>query len=192
MSTLPTQSSCTSSDAVYGRPLSPRFGQLEPLPSYSHYNAPLSHHGLGISAAPSANMIQRSSPYSQAPPELERGPYIPVPIAPHPSGVQQIRQAKRLREEVHQQHADLRSRKRRRSPPLAPPLSEPKPPSSPHLTEEEQLLLRLKQEDRLPWKEIANRFEATFNKTYQVPALQMRYKRLREKMRTWTEDDVSM
>lgn len=96
--------------------------------------------------------------------------------------------AKRMREEALQQHA---SQKRRRSSPLGNLPVDQRPSTSPYLTEEEQLLLKLKQDERLPWKEIAHRFELAFNRTFQVPALQMRYKRLREKMRTWTEDDVS-
>ena len=59
------------------------------------------------------------------------------------------------------------------------------------LSEEEQLLLKLKEEEGLPWKDIAVRFQSELGKTYQVPALQMRFKRLRERMRTWTETDVS-
>ena len=59
------------------------------------------------------------------------------------------------------------------------------------LNEEEQLLLKLKEEENLPWKDIAVRFQSDLGKSYQVPALQMRFKRLRERMRTWTDTDVS-
>lgn len=59
------------------------------------------------------------------------------------------------------------------------------------LTEEERLLVELKDDQNLPWKEIAQKFEASFGRPYQVPQLQMRFKRLRERMRTWTEEDVS-
>ena len=59
------------------------------------------------------------------------------------------------------------------------------------LSEEEALLLRLKDEENLPWKDIALRFQTDRGKVYQVPALQMRLKRLRERMRVWTEKDVS-
>ena len=60
------------------------------------------------------------------------------------------------------------------------------------LNEEEQLLLKLKDEEGLAWKDIATRFTSELGKSYQVPALQMRFKRLRERMRTWTETDVSL
>lgn len=58
------------------------------------------------------------------------------------------------------------------------------------MTEEDNLLLRLKDEENLSWKEIATRFQNEMGKQFQVPALQMRLKRLRERMRTWTENDV--
>ncbi|KAF2458378.1 hypothetical protein BDY21DRAFT_284661 [Lineolata rhizophorae] len=59
------------------------------------------------------------------------------------------------------------------------------------LGEEDRLLLRLKDEENLPWKDIAARFQTDLGKTYQVPALQMRFKRLRERLRVWTDDDVA-
>jgi hypothetical protein len=58
------------------------------------------------------------------------------------------------------------------------------------MTEEDTLLLRLKDDEGLTWKEIATRFESDMGKTFQVPALQMRLKRLRERMRVWTEGDI--
>lgn len=58
------------------------------------------------------------------------------------------------------------------------------------LTEEDKLLLRLKDEESIPWKDIAARFQADMGKQYQIPALQMRLKRLRERMRVWGEADV--
>lgn len=42
----------------------------------------------------------------------------------------------------------------------------------------------------MTWKDIAARFQSELGKQYQIPALQMRLKRLRERMRTWTEVDV--
>lgn len=58
------------------------------------------------------------------------------------------------------------------------------------LTEEDKLLIQLKDEESLPWKDIAARFQSDLGKTYQIPALQMRLKRLRERLRVWTEPDV--
>lgn len=58
------------------------------------------------------------------------------------------------------------------------------------LGEEDRLLIQLKDEDGMPWKDIAARFQSDLGKTYQIPALQMRLKRLRERMRVWTETDI--
>ena len=113
---------------------------------------------------------------TQQTPPLRAGP---IPIAPDPIGLQQMHALKRMREE--EEWAEGGSRKRRRAPSQVGPIE---------LNEEEQLLLRLKDEENLPWKDIAVRFQEELGKSYQVPALQMRFKRLRERMRCWTEADV--
>ncbi|MCJ1293168.1 hypothetical protein MMC34_004721 [Xylographa carneopallida] len=104
----------------------------------------------------------------------------PVPIAPDPIGLRQMNVLKRMREE-EEFAADFGQRKRKRAVSNAGPVE---------LNEEEQLLLKLKEEENLPWKDIAVRFQTDLGKSYQVPALQMRFKRLRERMRTWTDVDV--
>ena len=63
--------------------------------------------------------------------------------------------------------------------------------TTPELGEEDQLLMRLKEDENLPWKDIAARFLSELGKTYQVPALQMRFKRLRERIRPWTDVDIN-
>ena len=105
----------------------------------------------------------------------------PVPIAPDPVGLRQINAIKRSREE--EDFAEYNARKRKRAPSSSGPIE---------LSEEEQLLLKLKEEENLPWKDIATRFQQDLGKQYQVPALQMRFKRLRERMRTWTDVDVCL
>ena len=62
--------------------------------------------------------------------------------------------------------------------------------ASVELGEEDKLLIQLKDEESMPWKDIAARFQSDLGKSYQIPALQMRLKRLRERMRIWTETDV--
>lgn len=104
----------------------------------------------------------------------------PVPIAPDPVGLRQMNALKRMREE-EEDYSDLYQKRRKRVPSQSGPVE---------LNEEEQLLLKLKEEENLPWKDIAVRFQRDLGKSYQVPALQMRFKRLRERMRTWTETDV--
>jgi hypothetical protein len=108
--------------------------------------------------------------------------HAPIPIAPDPVGLRNLTVLKRMRDEEEQHYAEFGQRKRKRAVSNAGPVE---------LNEEEQLLLKLKEEENLPWKDIAVRFQTDLGKTYQVPALQMRFKRLRERMRTWTETDVS-
>lgn len=103
----------------------------------------------------------------------------PIPIAPDPVGLRQMNALKRMRED--EEFAEYGQRKRKRAPSQSGPIE---------LNEEEQLLLKLKEEENLPWKDIAIRFQTELGKSYQVPALQMRFKRLRERMRTWTDIDV--
>jgi hypothetical protein len=58
------------------------------------------------------------------------------------------------------------------------------------MTEDDNLLLQLKDEQGHPWKVIQQRFREMGRGEFRVPTLQMRYKRLKEKMRVWDADDV--
>ncbi|KAF2759093.1 hypothetical protein EJ05DRAFT_509959 [Pseudovirgaria hyperparasitica] len=60
------------------------------------------------------------------------------------------------------------------------------------LTEEDKFLLKLREEERLPWKAVAARFKSDKGKVYRVPALQMRLKRIKERVRgsEWPENDL--
>jgi len=60
----------------------------------------------------------------------------------------------------------------------------------PELSEDEKLLIELKRDRNMPWKDISKEFEERLGRPYQVPALQMRYKRLKERLRPWKEEDV--
>lgn len=55
---------------------------------------------------------------------------------------------------------------------------------------DEQVLMRLTEVDRLPWKEVVVKFREETGKSMKVPALQMRKKRLVERLRVWTPSDV--
>ncbi|KAK6541361.1 hypothetical protein TWF694_007174 [Orbilia ellipsospora] len=59
------------------------------------------------------------------------------------------------------------------------------------LSEDDRYLMKLKDEDQLPWKEIVNRFKEDGRGTHRVPALQMRLKRIKERIRQWTPEDVN-
>ncbi|KAL1793659.1 hypothetical protein ACET3X_008641 [Alternaria dauci] len=50
------------------------------------------------------------------------------------------------------------------------------------LNEEDRLLLRLRDEEGIPWEDVVARFSTDFNKNYPLPALQMRLKRIRERI----------
>ncbi|KAF8540597.1 hypothetical protein BDD12DRAFT_734361 [Trichophaea hybrida] len=58
------------------------------------------------------------------------------------------------------------------------------------MTEDDNLLLKLKDEEGLPWKAIASRFRDMNRGEFRVPTLQMRYKRLKEKLRVWDAEDI--
>ncbi|KAI9692588.1 MAG: hypothetical protein M1822_006819 [Bathelium mastoideum] len=102
------------------------------------------------------------------------------PIAPNPMGVfEKSSSIKRSRTEEASPEAPPKRRKSSCS------------MTTPELGEEDQLLMRLKEEENLPWKDIAARFQSDLGKSYQVPALQMRFKRLRERIRPWTDVDIN-
>jgi len=102
-----------------------------------------------------------------------------TPIAPNPIGLRQLHAQKHSLSDDDWESSP--NKRIRRSSPPSPNIE---------LTEEDNLLLRLKDDDALTWKEIATRFQDEKGKSYQVPALQMRMKRLRERMRVWTEGDI--
>lgn len=65
------------------------------------------------------------------------------------------------------------------------------PPRNVKLDEENRYLVYLRDQQRLPWKEISRKFEQTFQRPYQAPALQMRYGRLKNRLHPWTEADTT-
>ncbi|KAH0538995.1 hypothetical protein FGG08_004444 [Glutinoglossum americanum] len=103
-----------------------------------------------------------------------------VPIAPNPEGLVRMNR-KHGRDDSS---INLAQQKRRRV------ASNVNTSGAVELTEEERLLLRFKDEENLPWKDIALKFQTETGRTFQVPALQMRYKRLREKLRVWSDADI--
>lgn len=60
------------------------------------------------------------------------------------------------------------------------------------MTTEEQILMQLTEHEHLPWKEVAVRFKEQTGKSMKVPALQMRKKRLVERLRVWTPSEVTL
>ena len=117
---------------------------------------------------------------TSSPPEIRqpqpKRPY--ASIAPNPEGVAAAA-AKRKYEETEASSASGKRRKRTSS------------VVSADLSEDDRFLVQLKEDESLPWKDIATRFQSDKGKNFQVAALQMRYKRLREKFRVWEEQDMS-
>jgi hypothetical protein len=101
-------------------------------------------------------------------------------IAPQPLEPPRSTGAKRGRDEEDDGCDEIKRRKR----------SDSNASAQFELSEEDKLLLQLKEEESMPWKDIAARFQTDLGKAYQIPALQMRLKRLRERMRVWSETDV--
>lgn len=116
-----------------------------------------------------------------SPPEIRqpqpRRPYMN--IAPNPVGV--AAQKRKRDEEESQLDLGLNSKRRKRTSSVA----------SAELSEDDRFLVHLKEEENIPWKDIVNRFKEEKGKQFQVAALQMRYKRLREKFRLWEDQDVN-
>jgi hypothetical protein len=81
----------------------------------------------------------------------------------------------------------LPARRKRKSPPRQ---LEGELLLSGEISHEEQVLIQLADQEALPWKEVAQRFNEMTGKNMKVPALQMRKKRLRERLRVWTDCEV--
>ena len=62
--------------------------------------------------------------------------------------------------------------------------------SSQELNSEEQILIQLTCRDNLQWKEVAAKFNKATGKNMKVAALQMRKKRLMERLRVWKKEEV--
>jgi hypothetical protein len=83
-----------------------------------------------------------------------------------------------------------RPKRRRRS---APPTEQQKPLSRDDLSEEDKILLHLrdiKEEEKWDWKELTERFNRETGGKHNLAALQMRHTRLVERMRVWTDIEV--
>ena len=191
-SALPTASSYVPS-SFYNRPPSglesrPRSSPSTFGPSADSITWPQSGLGIryGLNEHPTAwestfdldsyqplvgsEMFASPSPPSIAQPQPRR--QYPA-LAPNPAGLI----GKRSRED-EDEDPNLKRRKRTSS------------IVSADLSEDDRLLVMLKEDEGLPWKDIAARFGSHHGKTFQVAALQMRYKRLREKFRVWQGEDV--
>ncbi|KAL0256569.1 hypothetical protein SLS55_008964 [Diplodia seriata] len=135
-----------------------------------------SHHHPAVLASSPPQASNAPTPEIRAP--KPNRPY--ALIAPHPLGMQRLAATAKRGHEDDSEMAETSIKRRKSSGSTG--LQE--------LGEEDKLLLKLKDEETLPWKDIAARFQTDLGKTYQIPALQMRLKRLRERLRVWTDSDV--
>lgn len=135
-----------------------------------------SHHQPAVLASSPPHGSGAPTPEIRAP--KPNRPY--ALIAPHPLGVQRLAATSKRGHEDDSDMAETSIKRRKSS----------SSTSLHELGEEDKLLLKLKDEESLPWKDIAARFQTDLGKTYQIPALQMRLKRLRERLRVWTDADV--
>jgi hypothetical protein len=135
---------------------------------------------------------------SSSPPQLQqpqpRRPYQYQPIAPNPAG---ITAGKRQREDEEAATAasfgaDSRptsgNKRRRTTSSATTAAAAAATPEA--LSEDDRFLIHLKETEALPWKDIAARFKDDKNKVWNVAALQMKYKRLRQRFRVWEEQDL--
>ncbi|KAI5236915.1 hypothetical protein E4T42_09317 [Aureobasidium subglaciale] len=148
-------------------PLGIRFPMSEPhmIPSTASTQA-------AIYQTPAAEFTTPSPPQRRSSAGTQR--YYPS-IAPNPAGL-----VSKRRQDQEDEEAMLRSNSKRRK----------RTPSLEHLNDEERLLITLKEEEALPWKEIASRFSNQLGQSITVATLQMRYLRLRQRFRNWEDRDV--
>ncbi|THX96227.1 hypothetical protein D6D03_08854 [Aureobasidium pullulans] len=121
---------------------------------------------------PAAEFTTPSPPQRRSSADTQR--YYPS-IAPNPAGL-----VSKRRQEQEDEEAMLRSNSKHRK---RTPLLE-------HLNDEERLLITLKEDEALPWKEIAARFSDQSGQSITVATLQMRYLLLRQRLRNWEERDL--
>jgi hypothetical protein len=141
--------------------------------------------GLGIEAGIPSTPVSSPRPRSLNTVTFISEPIPPpprrfyTPIAPNPAGLRQLQSKKRSLS--YEDENETSSKKRKMSESVSP---------AHEISDEDSFLLRLKDEEGLSWKDISQRFQDDLGKTVQIPALQMRLKRLRERMRVWTDVDV--
>ncbi|TVY42941.1 hypothetical protein LOCC1_G005928 [Lachnellula occidentalis] len=154
--------SSVSNDSLHSR---------QPTPSQNTY---VSHNSAPILIAPNPSTLRGAT-------KQENGPYrqnslqsdVSTPRSQGPNQIAFIDSMSSL--------ASSGSGERKRKSPEAG--FEDENLSSDDLSYEEHLLLQLTEQDQLPWKEVAVRFNEKTGKQMKVPALQMRKKRLIERLR---------
>lgn len=131
----------------------------------------------------SSNVRPSTSSQPQQQHQQQQQPPTPrsfAPIAPDPVGLQRMQAVRQSQETEETQQ----TKKRRLT------QSSMEAPAPPPLKDEDKLLLQLKDEQQLPWKNIVSRFQQETGKVHHIAALQMRYKRLKDRLQVWTDPDI--
>ena len=153
--------------------------------------------GLGIKHANTDDFSTSSGyPSGPAPAVRSQSPYFSSYVPGEINAPQPRKPYQTIAPNPMYEKSPLKRSRTEEASPEAPQTSKRRKSSScgmptPELNEEDQLLIRLKEDENLPWKDIAARFLSDLGKSYQVPALQMRFKRLRERIRPWTDVDLN-
>jgi hypothetical protein len=136
------------------------------------------------------------SPYLTSPTESAK--LTSPQLSLYPTLVPRTDQSKIITPANGDDRFDVSPRKKRKSLPPTPSSSSPSPPRAPthdldreQLTPADALLVRLREDEGMAWRDVAARFRAETGRDFSVAALQMRLKRLRERARPWTERDVA-
>lgn len=101
----------------------------------------------------------------------------PINIAPDPAGLKQLEQERQIGHDIEQSQRHNRQRRRTRR-------------RSYQLDEETGLAIKLRTR-HVPWKEVIEQVNATYGGNQNASRLQMRIARFRQRLREWSEDDVS-
>lgn len=146
--------------------------QQTPASYRSNFQAP-------ILIAPSPQTLRPATNY-------DRGPYRQNSLQPNPSP-HSPPYSQRPPQGTFTQNLPMHPRGKKRK---DPPSDYDAIMRSGEINPEEKLLLELSGRDKLPWKEVALKFNQMTKQTKRVAALQMRKKRLLERLRVWTDAEV--
>lgn len=211
-STLITPSSLSSDDPSLNShimPVRPRSATPQQYPSYNNpypstSNAPrTSAHeepsyspfhfyetDAGPPPPPYWGIYNISPPSAPSPPRQQtQAPSNPILIAPQPA------RTTSMKRQLEEDTTYLEMQDRRKRPSLSrdvyPRETCPVERKHQNLNQEERVLCHLKEDLKLPWKDITIRWAHECGKSKNEAALQMQYKRLKERLRVWTKGDVS-
>lgn len=138
--------------------------------------------GYPITTSPdfSASFQTVLPPHQALPLQQEdRTSAMPPNLLPTPSSHRTLAPKRRRGEEGQEESASNPVPKRGRRTPPGPEV----------LNDKEQLLMNLKEGNELSWKQIAAQYSSSTGKQYSDAALQMKQRRVKERLQEWTDAD---